>query len=72
MMHAALMVRREQVGWKAVVRDELDAEFPSDAEMQPFAETTFSQIVGMLLKGRRVIHIHQSLSRGLEIFIGDE
>ena len=71
MIHAALMIRRGQEGWKAVVRAAFDAEFPSDAGMRSFAEVSFSEIVGLLLKGHRVIHIHRSLSHGLELFTGD-
>jgi len=52
-------------------RDALGAEFPSDAGMRAFAEASFSEIVGMLLKGHRVIHIHRSLSHGLELLTGD-
>ncbi|MCY3019419.1 MAG: hypothetical protein NTW87_10395 [Planctomycetota bacterium] len=71
MMHAALMIRRKQAGWKAVVRKALDEEFPSDAGMRTFAEASFSEIVGLLLKGHRGIHVHRSLSRGLELFVED-
>lgn len=35
------------------------------------AEASFSVIVGLLLKGHRVIHIHRSLSHGLELFTDD-
>jgi len=60
-----------QNGWKVVVRNALDADFPADAGMRAFAEASFSEIVGMLLKGHRVIHIHRSLGHGLELFTGD-
>ncbi|MCY3017528.1 MAG: hypothetical protein NTW87_00655 [Planctomycetota bacterium] len=50
----------------------LDAEFPDDAEMRSFAEASFSEIVGLLLKGHKVVHIHGSVSHGMELFVGDE
>jgi len=55
MTQAALMIRQSKVGWKAVVRAALDEEFPADAEMRRFAEASFSEIVGLLIKGHKTI-----------------
>jgi hypothetical protein len=70
MIHAAVMIRREQDGWKAVVHDALDKEFPADTEMRVFVEASFSEIVRLLLKGHKTVHIHRSVSHGLELFVG--
>ena len=72
MMRAALMIRKQQDGWKTVVKTGLDEEFPLDAPMRSFAEASFSEIVGLLIKGHRAIYIHRSLSKGLELFAGEE
>jgi hypothetical protein len=55
-----------------VVQEALDKEFLDDDEMRAFAEASFSEIVGLLLKGYRVVHIHRSVRLGLELFVGEE
>ena len=66
------MIRREQAGWKAVVRDALDEEFPCDAGMRAFAEAGFSGIGGLLPGGKRAIRIRRSPCRGLGLSAGEE
>ncbi len=69
---AALMIRQGRDDWKPVIKLALDLEFPTDSGMKTYAEASFSEIVGMLLKGRTTICIHRSLSHGFELFAEDE
>ena len=57
--------------WKSIVQAALAHEFPADIEMRSFAEDSFSEIIGHLLRGQRAIYIHRSLSHGLELFVDD-
>ena len=68
MARATVMIHNSEDGWKTVVLTALDAEFPDDAEMRAFAEASFSEIVGFLLKGHKV----RSACCGMELFAGDE
>ena len=68
---AMRMIRSKEPGWKSIVMDMLLQEFPNNSEMRTFAEDSFSEIVGLLLKGERAIYIHRSLSHGLELFVDD-
>lgn len=66
---AALMIHLGQSGWQEGLKEALDLEFPLDNEMLTFAEASFSEIVGYLLKGQCEIHIRRSLSHGLELVV---
>lgn len=65
----ALMVHLSQAGWQESLNEALDLEFPLDAEMRTFAEASFSEIVGHLIKGKTEILIRRSLSHGLELVV---
>jgi hypothetical protein len=58
--------------WKGAVKSALDQEFPSDPRMRTFAESSFSQIVGLLLKSKDVIHIYCDSRGEMTLHTGDD
>ncbi|MFH1021810.1 MAG: hypothetical protein V1809_00300 [Planctomycetota bacterium] len=67
MTEAARAIYEDDPGWKDTVRLTLLDEFPGDMEMLRFAQDKFSDIVRLLMDGKRQISIRRSLSHGLEL-----
>jgi hypothetical protein len=66
------LIRQDDKRWQKIVKSALAREFPCHEKFRAFAEASFSEIVGLLLKGETAVHIYCSTTRRMYLHAGPE
>ena len=69
MREAALLIRQADNHWQKVFKAALAREFPCNEMFRAFAEASFSEIVGLLLKGETANRRSERLPSSASIFL---